>query len=463
MSKVKELREKQIKLAGEIRTLGDEFHNNDKQWKDAEQSKRWETVNKDYDQVRTELDEEQKKESVSQRMNEIKEWEESQRTGPIPGREDTRSTGDRTSPQGDDPITDETRSLALQGWFLGPDARDDQRTAMQRLNMRQGGALELGGFRTHQVRQLQMAARSVHPQFMQQRLQQEVRGMNVGTNADGGYLVSSTILSELEVNMLHFGAMRQVAETMTTQTGEQLAWPTADDTGNTGEIINEEATAGSEVDPTFAQVLWGAFKFSSKPMKISQELLEDSTVNLLPVIGSMLGERLGRISNTKYTVGAGTTEPTGIVTAASLGVTAASATAIASDEFLELIHSVDPAYRTGAGFMMHDNILLYARKLKDANDDYLWQPGLKDGVPDRFLGYGLTINQDMDSAVTTGKKTALFGQLNKYKIRRVRSIRMYRLQELYRMTDQDGFIAFVREDGNLLDAGTAPVKYLQQA
>jgi hypothetical protein len=66
----------------------------------------------------------------------------------------------------------------------------------------------------------------------------------------------------------------------------------------------------------------------------------------------------------------------------------------------------------------------------------------------------------MDSTVASGKKSLLFGQLSRYKIRSVGEMRMYRLEERYRDTDQDGFVAFIREDGNLLTAGTAPVKYL---
>jgi HK97 family phage major capsid protein len=181
------------------------------------------------------------------------------------------------------------------------------------------------------------------------------------------------------------------------------------------------------------------------------------------MLGAMLGERLGRITNTKYTTGSGASTPRGIVTAASSGVTAASGTQIAADELIGLVHSIDPAYRNGAGFMMHDNIVLHLRKLKDGNGEYMWQSGLRDGAPDRLLGYGITINQDMQSSVATGTKTVLFGQLSKYKIRRVNGMRLYRLQERYRDTDQDGFIAFIREDGNLLNAGTAPVKYLVQA
>lgn len=465
--KLKELREKQTQLYGEIRKLGDAF-NEKKEWRDAEQSKQWETVNKEYDQVRSQIEAEQEKETISQRMKDLEEFQGAARGGVVPGRNNQRSTGESTSPQGDDPITDETRSLAMQGWLLGESrASDLQREAMQRCGMRHG-ELRLDGAATNVISELQLAGGNVHQQYRLQRMRQEARaieqrGMTVGTPADGGDLVSSTVLSRLEVNMLFFGPMRRVAETMTTQTGEQLHWPTADDTGNTGAILAEATDAGSEVDPSFDRVSFGAFKFSSKPIKVSQELLEDSTVNVLPHVYGMLGERLGRITNTKYTVGAGTTEPLGIVTAASLGVTATGTTAITTDELIELPHSVDVAYRTGAGFMMHDNTILYIRKLKDNDGNYLWQPGLKDGVPDRLLGYTVEINNDMASSLVADAKSVLFGQLSKYKIRRVRQIRMYRLQELYRMTDEDGFIAFIREDGNLLDAGTAPVKYLKQA
>lgn len=461
MSKVAELQDKQKSLAGEIRTLADEFNANKQEWRDSEQAQKWETINTEYNQVRESLDKERAAESVLKRANEVEEYQKEKRSGFVPGRDDTDS---RNTSFGDrDTITDETRSLALQGWMLGAEAEDEHRDAMKRCKIRKGGGLQLGALPTQDIRQLQEVCESVHPNFLRRSLQQEIRNMSIGTPADGGNLVSTTLLSTLEINMLFFGAMRQISETMTTSTGESLAWPTADDTGNTGEIINEAASTGNSVDPTIGKVTWGAHKFSSKVIKISYELIEDSTVNILPIIGAMLGERIGRISNTKFTTGSGSGEPTGIMTAAALGVTAASQTAITADELINLEHSVDIAYRNGALYMMHDNLVSYIRKLKDNDGQYLWQAGLKDGVPDRINGRGLSINNDMTGTLTASDKNIAFGQMSKYKIRRVNDVRFYHLQELYRGTDEDGFIAIVREDGNLLDAGTAPVKYLQQA
>jgi HK97 family phage major capsid protein len=102
----------------------------------------------------------------------------------------------------------------------------------------------------------------------------------------------------------------------------------------------------------------------------------------------------------------------------------------------------------------------YLRKLKDGNGRYLWQDNQQDGEPSRLHGRPITINQDMDSTIAAAKKTLLYGQLSKYKIRSVGGVRLYRLQERFRDNDEDGFIAFIREDGNLLDAGTKPVKVL---
>jgi HK97 family phage major capsid protein len=124
---------------------------------------------------------------------------------------------------------------------------------------------------------------------------------------------------------------------------------------------------------------------------------------------------------------------------------------------LGLIHSLDPSYRAlpSTGFMMHDTMLLYARKLKDASGQYLWQPGMQAGVPDRLHGYPIAINQQMEPLVSnlpvTAKEHILFGAFEKYVIRDAGGVRMYHLTERYRDVDQDCFVAFKRVDGRALN------------
>jgi HK97 family phage major capsid protein len=194
--------------------------------------------------------------------------------------------------------------------------------------------------------------------------------------------------------------------------------------------------------------------------------LEDNAVDLANEIGGLLGERIGRTQETYLTTGTGSSQPGGVVTGSTLGVTAASAAAIAADELISLLHSVDPAYRRdpSCGFMMHDNIAAAVRKLKDSQNRYLWDmDALKNGQPAMLLGKPVTINQSMQSSIATGTKTVLFGAYKKFKIRDVKAIRIRRLTERYADADQEGFIAFMRTDAKLLNAGTNPIKHLIQA
>jgi HK97 family phage major capsid protein len=455
----KEMRERRAKVAEEIKKmadLADTLARDEKEPRDfnPEEQEKWEKINADYDAQSRQIEIAERSEKIAAEQAEIVSDPIIGRAAPDNGREKAAEKGE---------ITEETRALAFQGWLRAANDRPlDERhiKASTRLGLNPyARSLRIPLPDTRTARYAQQLFRTSHPS------QVEARALSAVTGAAGALTIPEGFVRSLEINMLAFGGVRQVAEQIRTTEGADLPWPTADDTSNTGEQLGESAAVTvSGADPTFGAIILKAYKFSSKGVKIPSELLEDTAFDMAGVLGGMLGERLGRITNTKFTTGTGAATPKGIVEASTAGNTTASATAITADELMDLVHQVDPAYRTQApGFMMHDSVLLVIRKLKDGNGDYLWQSGLQDGVPDRLLSYPLTINQDMTSAVTAGLKTILFGALNKYKIRTVREIRLFRLEELYRANDQDGFMAFAREDGNLLDAGTAPVKHLLQA
>jgi HK97 family phage major capsid protein len=187
--------------------------------------------------------------------------------------------------------------------------------------------------------------------------------------------------------------------------------------------------------------------------------VDDSPFAVETLLGELLGERLGRRANTELTVGDGTGDPNGIVTASSLGKTAAGVNAVTADEIIDLLHSVDPAYRQSpkAAFMFNDSTLAAIRKLKDGNGNYLWQMGnVQNGVPGSLLGYRYYINQAMAS-LATGQKVAVFGDFGKYFVRKVGSPLIGAIQ------DKDfwpgfGVAGYIRFDGELAD--TAAVKHL---
>lgn len=446
---LQELLEKKGKIAHEIRSLADKANDEKQSW-GGEDETAWTRANADYDSTQAEIE---KIEASRAKLARASEIESSLRDTRNIGREDRRGVAGGT---GGTECTDEHRLLALQAWMrtandmdLSPEHEEACRVAGVNPNKRQFV--------------LRMGQLSPDPAWVSGGQPMiEKRALSVGTAASGGYTVPTGFMMELERKLLAFDGPRQVSRVIRTDSGNQILWPTVDDTSNSGALLAEAGSIGSSTDPTFAQKALDAYKYSSKPILVSEELLQDSVFNLGSELPGMLGERLGRILGAQHTTGTGSSQPNGVVTASSLGKTAASATAIAADEILDLIHSVDPAYRMGnTGFMFHDNILLALRKLKDTTNQYLWQPSMQSGVADRLHGYPYTINQNMQSSVATGTKTILFGDFSKFVIRDSGTLRFYRLEELYRANDQVGFIAFMRSDSECIQ--TAAIKHLIQA
>jgi HK97 family phage major capsid protein len=282
--------------------------------------------------------------------------------------------------------------------------------------------------------------------------------MGTTSGRDGGFTVPDGFYRQLISAEKSYGGMLQAAKIIDTDSGNPLAIPTDDDTGNTGAILHE-GTQTSEAPLVFGTVALGAFTYTSGLVRLSQELMQDTAFDLSGFLTRVLGERLARVVNTHYTTGDGVAKPSGVVTGAALGVTAASATEFTADELMDLEHSVDRAYRLNARFMLNDDALRVVKKLKDGAGRYLWLESPAEGEPDTILGHGYVINQDVP-AIAPSAKSILFGDFSKYYIRRITGARLLRLVEKYADYNQIAFVAFQRWDGALIDAGTHPVKYL---
>lgn len=293
----------------------------------------------------------------------------------------------------------------------------------------------------------------------------EDRAQSVGTNTAGGYLVPVQFQADLVKSLKAWGPMMDpgVTRMLNTATGASITFPTMDDTANTGAQIAEN-TQVSLAEVAFGTKTLDAFKYTSGVVLISDELLQDSVINVESLVNEAMAERIGRIGNTHLTTGDGSSKPNGIINAATVSTGSTPAvSALTFDDMINLFHDVDPAYRNDPSvkWMFNDGTLKTLRKLKDGENRYIWQPAdVKAGQPSTILDKPYVINQAMAS-VGVSTKSVAFGAFNRYVVRMVNEFSIKRLVERYADYGQVGFIGFTRFDGELLDAKA--VKVAQQA
>jgi HK97 family phage major capsid protein len=286
----------------------------------------------------------------------------------------------------------------------------------------------------------------------------------VGTGSTGGYTVPQGFYGQVIAAMKFFGGIRASrAKVITTTSGNALPIPTSDDTGNTGRLLAEN-TSVTNTEVSFGQVTLNAYKWSSDILLVPFELLQDTGVDLEAFLVSRLAERLGRVQNTYFTTGTGSSQPQGIVTGSTLGKTGAGGqtTSIIYNDLIDLKYSVNRAYRQNAEWMMNDTSLATILKLVDGASRPLFESqytaSLQSGEPDRLFNQPLVINSDMANMAASAK-SVLYGDFGNYWVRDVSAMLLLRLVERYADAGQVGFVAFTRADGRMVDAGQHPVKH----
>ncbi|UCS17412.1 UNVERIFIED_ORG: phage major capsid protein [Hafnia paralvei] len=283
----------------------------------------------------------------------------------------------------------------------------------------------------------------------------ELRAQGVSPSEKGGYTVPSTFLAQVVEQMKAYGGIASVAQIMNTSDGKTIEWPTADGTNEIGELLGENNEA-SEEDTDFGMADLGAKKLSSKIIRVSNELLQDSAIDMEAYLARRISERIGR-GEARYLIrgtGAGTPQqPKGLVASVSGTTSTASATGFTWKEMNTLLHSIDPAYRNGPKFRwaFNDKTLQKIEEMEDGQGRPLWLPNIVGGTPATVLNVPYVIDQEIED-IAAGKKFLFAGDFNRFIIRRVNYMVLKRLVERYAEFDQTGFLAFHRFDCVLEDA-----------
>lgn len=274
----------------------------------------------------------------------------------------------------------------------------------------------------------------------------EIRNaLQVGTDTEGGYLVPEEFEKKLIMALEEENIFRRLATVI--KTGGERIIPMETARGEAAWVEEEQLIP--ESDAAFGQIRIGAHKLATR-IKISNELMQDSAFDMASYIAGNFGRRMGEKEEDAFFNGDGSGKPLGIMAAtggAQVGVTASGD--ITFDNVIELYHSLSLPYRRKAVFLISDATAMALRKVKDGNQQYIWQNSVTADRPDMLFGRPVYTSRFMPEP-TTGKIAMLFGDMKYYWIADRTTRTFKRLNELYAETDQTGFIATQRVDGKLI-------------
>lgn len=294
----------------------------------------------------------------------------------------------------------------------------------------------------------------------------QMRAQGTSPSEQGGYTVPTTLQTRIIEALRSYGGIASVAQLLTTDNGAPIAWVVANGEDEEGELIGENKAA-TEKDVTFGMSTLGAYTISSKIIRISEQLLADSGVDIEGFLAGRIASRNGRTRARLIVQGTGAAEtadapaqPRGLEVSAAVGKATASATKFTWQEINGLIHSIDPAYRTAPQFRLafNDSTLQAIEELVDGNNRPLWLPGIDAERPATILKQRYVIDQAIAS-IAANAKFMYAGDFNQLVIRDVRGMTLKRLVERYAEYGQVGFLAFMRFGAILQD--TAALKALQ--
>lgn len=270
--------------------------------------------------------------------------------------------------------------------------------------------------------------------------------LSAGVDANGGYLVPTEFEKFIVDALKEENVMRRLCKVITTDNERKI--PVA--ATHSVAAWTAENASYTESNPTFSQKTIDAYKLSDL-IKVSIELLEDSAFDLEDYIAREFAYAFGAAEEEAFCVGTGSGQPTGLFTAngGTVGITAASATAVTTDEIIGLVYALKAPYRKNAKFLMNDATVAALRKLKDSNGQYLWQPSVQAGQPDKLLGYEIHTSPYAPT-LKAGAYAIAFGDFHNYWIADRTGRTVQRLNELYSTNGQVGFVATERVDGKII-------------
>ncbi|HLF12788.1 MAG TPA: phage major capsid protein [Gammaproteobacteria bacterium] len=254
----------------------------------------------------------------------------------------------------------------------------------------------------------------------------EQKDVTIGTASAGGYAVPEQIAREVEIQEKLFSPIRDDVKVV--QIGTSDYKELVNLRGTTGGWVGETGTRSATATSTLREVVPTQGELYAYP-QASEWSLDDIFFNVQNWLAAEIAETFAVEEATAVISGNGTTKPTGMLNTTPANVddfasplrsavtyqfipSLASPDAILPDTLIDLVYKLNSRYRAGAKFIFNSAVAATIRKLKDTTNQYLWQPGMQMGEPDRLLGYPTSIWEQM-SNVSANAFPVGFGNLKR--------------------------------------------------
>lgn len=257
------------------------------------------------------------------------------------------------------------------------------------------------------------------------------RAMSVGSDPDGGYLVTPDMGGRIVTRIYDLSPIRQIASVQST-TSDRLEGLSDNGDLTGGGWVGETGSRTATTTPQLGK--WTVVVHEMyENLPVTQKLLDDASVDVEAWLGRKNGDRMARREGAAFCTGTGTTQPRGFTTYTTAATADASRTwgqlehvatgtngsfgtnPNGADKCIDLVHRLKSGFRQNARWVTARLALAEMRKLKDAGGasantgNYLWQPSIAAGQPSTFLGYPVTEAEDMPVYTTTDALGVAFG------------------------------------------------------
>jgi HK97 family phage major capsid protein len=258
----------------------------------------------------------------------------------------------------------------------------------------------------------------------------ERKAMSAGSDSDGGYLLPAPTVGRIVQRVFELSPIRAISNVQTISTGSMEGLADTDETD--AGWVAEMGTRSDTDTPQVQKYAIVAEEMYAQP-KVTQKLLDDAAVDIEAWLANKVANKFARKEGNAFCVGDGVGKPRGFAayTTAATGddsrawgamehvVTGANGDFAASaplDVLFDLIGKFRPAYLQNAKWVARREAITKARKVKDTAGQYLWQPSLQAGVPDRLVNYPIINAQDLPALATGSLSMALGDFMEGYQI-----------------------------------------------